>query len=701
MSRKIIGLIGCAAAAAVTACTTTMDNPLLKESALPYGAPQFDRIRSEHYLPAFKQAIEEGKAEIDAIADNPEAPTFANTIEALEYSGRAFDRVAGIFYNVMEADNSPQMEAIAEEVAPLANGYEMYISLNDKLFERVKAVYDSQGSLNLAEDQRRLLDKTWRSFVRGGANLSPEAKEEYSRVSEDLSLATLEFSKHALAATNAFSLNVTDEARVADLPQYVRDAAAETARAAGQSGWTFTLSAPSYRPFMQFSSDRELKESLWRAYSSRALGGESDNSATVKRIVGLRLHKAQILGYKTFADYQLEDKMAKDVPTVKSFLEQLLIPSLPAAHREVEQVTAFAREHGFPEETLQPWDFSYWAEKYKDSLYSLSDEDLKPYFRLDSCISAVFGLAHRLYGISFEERPDIPGYHPDVKVYDVRDADGSHLALFYADFFPRESKRAGAWMTEFRGQSIEGGVERRPLVSIVCNFSKPSGDAPSLLTHDELTTFMHEFGHALHGMLAKGRYPSLCGTNVAHDFVELPSQINENWAYEPEYLSGFAKHWQTGETIPQEYIDGIVSAKNYLAAYYQVRQLSFGYMDMAWHTVTQVPEESVEEFEKSSAAPCAVLPNIPGTCQSTAFTHLFSGGYAAGYYAYKWAEVLAADAYSLFEERGVFNTEVSGSFRRNILEMGSYRDEMESYVAFRGHAPAPEALLRSLGIIRR
>lgn len=687
-----------AAIALMTACT--MENPLLKESSLPYGAPCFDKIRTEHYLPAFKQSIKEGKAEIDAIADNPDAPTFANTIEALEFAGSAYARVAGIFYNVMEADNSPEMEAIAEEVAPLDNEYSMYISLNDKLFQRVKAVYDQRAGLGLAEDQMRLLEKTYKSFARNGASLSPEDKEAFSKVSEELSLATLEFSRNALAATNAFSLNVTDESRVADLPDFVKAAAAETAKDAGQSGWTFTLSAPSYRPFMQFSGDRDLKEQLWRAYNSRALGGDSDNSEIVKKIVGLRLRKAQLLGYKTFADYQLEDKMAKDVPTVESFLKQLLEPAMPAAKREVAEVTAFARANGFEDKELQPWDFSYWSEKYKDSLYSLNDGMLKPYFRLDSCINAVFGLANTLYGISFSERTDIPGYHPDVKIYDVKDADGSHLALFYADFYPRPSKRAGAWMTEFRGQSIENGVERRPLVSIVCNFSKPTGDTPSLLTHDELTTFLHEFGHALHGMLAKGRYTSLCGTSVAHDFVELPSQINENWGYEPEYLKRFAKHWQTGETIPEEYIRSIVAAKNYLSAYYHIRQLGFGYTDMAWHTVTAVPEQSVEEFEHVAAAPCSVLPAIPGTCHSTAFTHLFSGGYAAGYYAYKWAEVLAADAFSLFEEKGIFNTGVSGSFRHNILEMGSNRDEAESYRIFRGHNPAPEALLRSLGIIQ-
>lgn len=678
-----------------------MENPLLTESTLPYGAPQFDKIKNEHYLPAFEQGIKEGKAEIDAIVANPEAPTFANTIEALEFSGETLDRVAGIFYNLMEADTDDEKQDIAEKVSPMMTEFSMYVSLNEPLFERVKAVYEQKDSLNLDKDQMRILEKTYKGFVRSGANLSPEDKETYSKLQEQLSLLELKFGKNALAATNAFKLNLTDEADLEGLPQYVRDMGAATARENGQEGWTFDLTYPSYSPFMQYSSRRDLREKLYMASSTKAVGGEFDNTDICRQIIDLRIRMANILGYETYADYAVEDRMVGSVDHVQSFLKELLDPSLPAARKEIADIYAYAAANGFTESELKPWDFSYWSEKYKDANYALNDEMLKPYFRLEDCIDAVFGLATRLYGITFEERPDIPVYHKDVKVYDVKDADGRHLSLFYCDFFPRASKRSGAWMTEFRGQSIRNGIENRPFVSIVTNFSKPTETAPSLLTHYELTTFLHEFGHSLHGMLAEGRYTSIAGTNVDHDFVELPSQIMENWGYEKEYLKPFAKHYQTGEEIPDELIDKIVATKNYLAAYLQVRQLQFGTLDMAWHTLKALPEEGTLEFEKKALSPLQTLPSVPGTCTSTTFSHIFTGGYSAGYYSYKWAEVLEADAFSLFEEKGIFNTEVSGSFRENILSKGSLEDEAVLYRNFRGHDPEPRALLVKLGIVEQ
>ena len=675
-----------------------MENPLLTESKLPFGAPQFDKIRNEHYMPAFEQGIAEAKAEIDAIANNPEAPTFENTIEAMEYSGETLDRVSSIFYNLMEADVNEQMQQIAEEVAPMLNDYSMYVSLNEKLFERVKAVYEQRDSLALEKDQLKLLENTYRSFTRNGANLQGEDREKYSRISEELSLTTLAFQKNLLAATNAYVLNITDSTKLDGLPAYVVDAAAESAAEKGLEGWAFTLDYPSYSPFMKYCNDRELRRQMYMAYGSRAVGGEYSNCENVSKIIDLRIQSAQLLGYRTYADYALEVRMAKDAGTVNKFLADLMNPSLPYARADVKMVEDFARKNGFEGDRLMGWDFSYWSEKLQKAEYDLSEELLKPYFKLENCIDAVFDLAHRLYGINFKIREDIPGYHKDVKVYEVTDEDGSHLALFYADFFPRPSKRGGAWMTEFRGQSIKDGVERRPFISIVTNFSKPTASTPSLITHYEFTTFLHEFGHALHGMLAEGRYGSLTGTSVARDFVELPSQIMENWGYEPEYLNTFAKHYQTGESIPMELIDKIVASKNYLSGYFQVRQLHFGLLDMAWHSLESLPQTDPVSFEKAALKPYEVMPGVAETAISPGFSHIFAGGYAAGYYSYKWAEVLEADAFSLFQEKGIFNTEVSHSFRENILSRGGSEDAAVLYRNFRGHDPEPEALMKKLGL---
>ena len=696
MTKKL--LVAGAALALISSCN--MKNPLLTESSAPFGAPEFDKIEDAHYLPAFEAAIAEAKAEIDAIIANPEEPTFENTIEAMEYSGETLDRVAGIFYNLMEANTNDAMQETAEQISPMLTEYSMYVSLNNDLFQRVKAVYEKKDELGLAQDQMKILEENYKSFVRGGANLSDEDKALYSKWSEELSLVTLQFSKNVLAATNAYTLHVTDEADLAGLPEFVRTMAAETAAEKGLEGWAFTLQAPSYSPFMKYSQNRELRRQLWTAYNSRAIGGEYDNTEIVKQIVDLRIKIANILGYETYADYALENRMAKTTATVNEFIKNLLEPSMKYAKKDVADVLAYAKKNGFEGKALESWDFSYWSERYQEAEYSLSAEELKPYFQLESCIDAVFGLANRLYGVNFKELNNVPKYHEDVKVYEVTDVDGSHLALFYADFFPRASKRGGAWMTEFRGQSIKNGVERRPFISIVCNFTKPTADAPSLITHDEFTTFLHEFGHALHGIFAQGRYGSLTGTSVARDFVELPSQIMENWAFEPEYLNSFAKHYQTGEPIPAELIEKVVAAKNYLAGYGQVRQLHFGYLDMAWHTLKEVPAMSAVEFEEKVLAPYAVMPAVAGTGFSTSFSHIFSGGYSAGYYSYKWAEVLEADAFSLFQEKGIFNTEVSNSFRENILSKGSVEDADVIYRNFRGHDPQPEALMKKLGLTK-
>ena len=696
MTKKL--LIAGAMLALFSSCN--MKNPLLMESTAPFGAPQFDKIRNEHYLPAFEAGIAEAKAEIDAIVANEAEPTFENTIEAMEYSGQTLNTVAGIFYNLMEANTSDEMQEIAEKVSPMLTEYSMYVSLNAPLFEKVKAVYEKKDELGLDNEQMKLLEKNYKSFVRGGANLSDEDKAVYSKWAEELSLLTLQFSKNVLAATNAYTLHVTDSTDLVGLPEYVKTMGAETAAEKGLEGWAFTLDYPSYSPFLKYSENRELRKDMWTAYNTRAIGGENDNTDIVRKIVDLRIKMANILGYETFADYALEERMAKKRTTVNEFVKNLLEPSLVFAKKDIDAVYKYAKKNGFEGKELMPWDFSYWSEKYQEAEYALSAEELKPYFQLESCIDAVFGLATRLYGISFAELDNVPVYHEDVKVYEVKDADGRHLALFYADFFPRASKRGGAWMTAFREQSIQNGVEYRPFISIVCNFTKPTADAPALITHDELTTFLHEFGHALHGIFAEGRYTSLTGTSVSRDFVELPSQIMENWGFEPEYLNSFAKHYQTGEPIPAELIEKVVAAKNYLAGYGQVRQLHFGYLDMAWHSLKELPAEGTVEFEQKTLAPYAMMPPVEGAAFSASFSHIFSGGYSAGYYSYKWAEVLEADAFSLFKEKGIFNTEVAASFRENILSKGGSEDAAVLYRNFRGHDPQPEALMVKLGLVK-
>ena len=682
----------------------TETNPLLAASVFPFGAPAFSNFQKSDYLPAFRTAIARAKTEIQAITDNPEPPGFANTIEALERSGQDLDRVSGIFFNLTEACTDDEMDRIAEQVSPLLTQHSLSILLDEKLFARVKAVWEQRAALTLDTEAAKLLEETWKSFSRHGANLPADRKARFTRLSEELSLATLKFGQNVLAATNAFTLNLTDEAELDGLPDHVREMAAAEASGRGESGWTITLHQPSYGPFLKYSRRRDLREQLWRAYNSKCIGGPHDNTGILCKIVALRTEKAQLLGYATYADYALEERMARNPQTVERFLDKLMSPSLPAAFREVAEITAYARKQGFEGE-LMPWDFSYWSEKYQKEHYELDEALLKPYFRLEAVQAAVFDLAGRLYGLSFRERADIPVYHPDVRVFEVTEESGRFLALLYLDYFPRESKRGGAWMTSFRELYCRDGVEARPFVSIVTNFSKPAADKPSLLTFHEVTTLLHEFGHALHGMLAEGRYQSLTGTNVVRDFVELPSQLMENWAYEPEFLQTFARHWQTGEVIPQAYIDRIVAARNFLAGYAQVRQLQFALTDMAWHTLPEasvlmaMPPGDVVAFEQERLRPTATLPQVPGIVFSPSFNHIFSGGYAAGYYSYKWAEVLEADTFEWFKEKGIFNREAAGVFRWEVLSKGGSVDADVLYRHFRGRDPEPEALLKKLGLV--
>ncbi len=690
-------LAGCGDEAMPTVVLPEIDttNPLLAEWETPHQTPPFELIKLEHYKPAFQTAIAVSRAEVDAIVNNPAKPTFANTILALEKQGELLNRIGGIFFNLNEADTSEQLQAIAIEIQPELTALSNDISLNPELFKRVKYVYEHPG-LFLSKEDKQLLEKSYKGFVRGGANLSEEDKELYRQYTGELSQLTLKFGQNSLAATNAFSYNITNPKQVEELPAFVKEGLAMEAKARGQKGWTVTLKAPSYVPFVTYSSQRAIKEKLWKANNSRALGGEFDNSENIRQITALRLKIANLLGYECYADYVLDNRMAQNTPTVLSFLEELRVATKEYAEAEVAEIEEYAHSIGF-EGKLMPWDMGYYSEKYKNEKYAVNDELVKPYLKLDNVIDAVFMLANRLYGLTFTPAENISVYHPDVTAYEVKDYDGEHLAVLYLDFFPRESKRSGAWMTEFRGTSVDNGTEIRPLVSLVMNFTKPTESTPSLLTFDELTTFLHEFGHSLHGMLAKGKYESLNGTSVYRDFVELPSQIMENWAYEKEYLDLWAKHYQTGETMPAELIEKIVAAKNYMAAYSNIRQLSFGLTDMAWHTLKEPYTGCVEAFEKASMESTNVVPAIEGTAMAGAFGHIFSGGYAAGYYGYKWAEVLAADGFSLFQQNGIFDSKTAAAFRK-LLSSGGQVHPMDLYVEFRGHKPQTQALIDQMGL---
>lgn len=677
-----------------------MKNPLLEKFNNPFGAIPFDKIELKHFKPAIEKAIESGKKDIEKIKSNPEPANFNNTIEALERSAYLLGEVSSIFFNLNSANTSNEMQAIAQEISPLLTAFGNDVQLDLDLFNRVKIAHDTINTNDLTEEQAWLLDKTYKSFVRNGANLNDEDKELLRRISGELSVLTLKFSENLLKDSNAFELWLTDEKDLIGLPDSFIEASALLAKSKGKDkGWLITLDYPSYIPFMKYSENRELRQKLYLAFGSRGFHQNDYNNETVlKRIAELRHEKANLLGYKSHADFVLEERMAEAPKNVYELWDELLEPALPKAKEELAEIQKFADKVGGPSPILN-WDFSFYSEQLKKEKFDINDELLKPYFKLENVIEGAFQTANKLYGILFKERFDIPLYHKDVRTFEVTDENGNFLALFYADFFPRESKRSGAWMTSFKGQNKYDGTEQRPHVAIVCNFTKPIESQPSLLTFNEVTTLFHEFGHALHGMFANGYYESLSGTNVYWDFVELPSQLMENWCYEKECLNLFAKHYETNEIIPMALIQKIKDSVNFLSAYQTVRQVGLGQLDMAWHHLKTIPTDSVYEFEKKATQKTSLFPEQKETVTSTAFSHIFAGGYSAGYYSYKWAEVLEADAFEMFKEKGIFNKEVANSFKNNVLSRGGSTHPMKLYVAFRGKKPTSQALLKKSGLL--
>lgn len=675
-------------------------NPFLHTYHTPHQTTPFNLIQLSDYEPAIREGMRIEDEEIKAITDNPEPPTFNNTVLALERAGQLLDRVTTVLFNLMSAETCDEMEAIAEKMMPELSEHSNNISLNEKLFERIKCVYTQRESLNLTPEERRLLEKTYDGFIRNGANLSDADKETFRKLSMELSTLTLRFSQNHLKETNKYELVLTSEAELEGLPESIIEAAAHTAKEKGKEGWIITLQAPSYVPFMKYSSNRNLRKELYMAYNTQCTHrDELDNTDIVKQLVNLRMELAQLLGFTDYADYVLRKRMAKNSEHVYQLLNQLLDAYTPTAHKEVAEIEALAQEMEGKDFRLMPWDFSYYAEKLKNKKFNLDEEALRPYFELSKVKEGVFGLATRLYGITFRENKDIPVYHPDVQAYEVFDKDGSYLAVLYTDFHPRAGKRSGAWMTEYKEQWIdENGNNSRPHVSVTMNFTKPTAEKPALLTFSEVTTFLHEFGHALHGMFANTHFQSMSGTNVYWDFVELPSQIMENFAVEKDFLNTFARHYQTNEPIPEELVKRIVDASNFNVAYACLRQVSFGLLDMAWYTRRTAFDGDVKEYEKASWTRAQILPQIDETCMSVQFGHIMSGGYSAGYYSYKWAEVLDADAFSVFKEKGIFNTEVAQSFRDNILSKGGTEHPMTLYKRFRGQEPTIDALLIRNGI---
>jgi len=672
----------------------TNNNPLL----IPFDLAPFSKIKNEHFLPAFKQLIKETKTEIDAIAENTSEATFENTIEALEFSGNQLDRVSSVFFNLNSAETNPELQKLAQEISPLLSEFGNDITLNEKLFQRIKSVYDTKKSLNLNKEQEMLLDNKFKGFSRNGANLNETDKEKLRAIDAELSKLKLKFGENVLAETNKYELHLINEEDLAGLPEGEKEAAASLAKEKGKDGWLITLAYPSYIPFMKYAKNRELRKTLALAAGSQCFkNDEYNNEEIVLSIAKLRFERANLLGYSTHADFVLEERMAGSSEKVKSFLNDLLDKALPFVKKELEELTQFANElDGI--EKIEKWDSAYYSEKLKNKRFNLEDEKLKPYFQLDKVLDGAFQVANKLFGITFKEVKNVETYHDDVKTFEVNDEDGSLKAIFYADFHPREGKRNGAWMTSFKGQMIKDEKNDRPHISNVCNFTKPTTSKPSLLTFNEVTTLFHEFGHGLHGMLANTNYPSLSGTSVYWDFVELPSQIMENWCFEKECLDLFAKHYETGENIPIEFIEKIKESANFLEGIATVRQLSFGLLDMSWHgvdpnSISSVKENELKAFEKTN-----LYPDVLENCMSVSFSHIFPGGYSSGYYSYKWAEVLDADAFELFQEKGLFNRETGKSFEENVLSKGGTEHPMELYKRFRGQEPKPEALLKRAGL---
>lgn len=658
----------------------------------------FSQIKIEDYQPAFEENIAKARAEIDAIINNSEAPTFENTIEALDFAGQALDRLSSIFFNLNSAETCDEMQKIAQEVSPLLTAFGNDITLNEDLFKRIKAVHEQKDSLNLTPEQSTLLDKKYKSFTRNGALLSEDKKEILREIDKNLAKLKLTFGENVLAETNSYKLHISNEADLKGLPDGAKEMARSLAKADNLDGWLFTLDFPSYLPFVTYVDNRELRKEMAIAAGKKAFQeNDYDNQENVKNIVKLRHKRAQLLGYESHAHFVLEERMAQNPEKVQSFLNDLLAKAKPAAEKEFAELTAFAKEaDGL--ESLEKWDGAYYSEKLKQKLFSLDDEILKPYFQLENVLNGAFTVAEKLFGITFKEVFDIDKYHADVQTFEVLDFESQLVAVFYADFFPRKGKRNGAWMTSFKPQYIKKGVNERPHVSIVCNFTPPTETKPSLLTFNEVTTLFHEFGHALHGMLANTTYPSLSGTSVYWDFVELPSQIMENWCYEPEALALFAKHYETGAIIPQQYVDKIKESASFLEGMATLRQLSFGILDMAYHAKAQTID-NVKAFEKAAMEIASLYPDVAENCMSVSFSHIFQGGYSSGYYSYKWAEVLDADAFAYFQERGIFDKEVAAKFKDNVLSKGGTELPMELYKRFRGQEPKPEALLKRAGLI--
>ncbi len=659
----------------------------------------FSQIKNEDYLPAIKKGIEIAKEEIDAIVNNPEAPTFENTIVAMEFTGAVLDRASSIFFNLNSAETSDEMQIIAQEVSPLLSEFGNDVRLNGALFAKVKAVYDDKESLGLSTEQKTLLDKKYKSFSRNGANLSEDKKGKLRDIDLQLSKLSLQFGENVLAETQAFQLHLTDEKELSGLPEDSIEAAHLLAKSQDKEGWIFTLDHPSYIPFVTYADNRELRKKMSIAFGAKAFqNNEFDNQEIVLKIAKLRFERAQLLGYKTHSHYVLEERMAQTPEQVISFLNDLLEKAKPAAQKEFEELTAFAKRLDGIDQ-LEKWDGAYYSEKLKQQLFNLDDEILKPYFQLEKVLDGAFTIAERLYGITFKEIFDIDKYHEEVRTFEVNDKNNELVAVFYADFFPRKGKRNGAWMTSFKSQYVLENTNERPHISNVCNFTRPTQTKPSLLTFNEVTTLFHEFGHGLHGILANTVYPSLSGTSVFWDFVELPSQIMENWCYEAQALELFATHYQTNELIPLELVQKIKESASFQEGMATMRQLSFGLLDMGWHGQDPSSITDVKKFEIEQFLATQLYPEVKENAMSTAFSHIFQGGYSSGYYSYKWAEVLDADAFAYFQEKGIFNVEVATKFKDNVLSKGGTEHPMVLYKRFRGQEPKPNALLKRAGLI--
>lgn len=678
----------------------TTPNPFLVKSTLKDQAIPFNLIKVEHYLPALEEAILLAKKQIADLKNNSEAPSFKNTIVALETAGDVSDRISTVYGNLEVAHADDKLQSLAAEIYPKLTALGSDIALDPVIFQRVKAVYDSRHDLKLSVEDQTLLEKKYLSFVRNGALLSNTDKEKLRQIDQELSVLGPKFSENVLKATNAFEMVLDKKEDLDGLPDGAIEAAAAAAEAKGHKGkWLFNLQMPSYLPFLTYAKNRTLREKMWRAYTSRAFRDQFDNQENIKNITRLRHERAQLLGYKSHADFVLAERMAKSPETVNEFLRKLLNASRSAGERDLDDIRKFAKKFDNQSE-IMAWDFAYYSEKLKEEKYSINEEDLRPYFKLETVVEGVFQHARDLYGLTFKENKEIPGYHPEVKVYEVfEDKSGKYMGLFYTDFFPRETKKGGAWMTLYRSQGLHGDEVKRPHVSIVCNFTKPTPTKPSLLSYDEVRTLFHEFGHALHGMLSDVTYQSIAGPNVYWDFVELPSQIMENWTAEKEGLELFAKHYQTGEAMPMSLIEKLKASQKFQAGWMSCRQLQFGFLDMAWHSTNPADIKDVDQFEDLSTSETRLFPKAEGSNSSCSFSHIFAGGYSAGYYSYKWAEVLDADAFEYFKQEGLFNAEVAQKFRDHILSRGGTEHPMELYKRFRGREPDPEALLRRDGLI--